>query len=476
MTSAPSGLVLPSSAIGGDTETFPVSRALQAPPIVTLQWGDTSGAHTVCTTRQVRDGIAHMFHRDREQIWWHNCPFDLACILEWYPEFTGLVWSALMEGRVFDTMYLQRLAQIARGEMGGGLGLDMVAMQYGIRPPTKEIEATHPDYPGQVFDVRTSLGLWYMADSIPEPWYGYADYDGEVMLPLASRMWNRLCVPPRPGAMPLVDPKSLTEVIRTYFGLHLARVWGLKVDTTTVGGLERAARAALARLQDAARMNGFLKPVAATKADIEAGKGGPVMCPAKWERPSAKADAKALAAFARRQAKHADCQGCRRQVLDDGKQPVFSKDTHMIKAAVVTAYEGKPPLTEKTKHKLPDGKVVMRGGGNVATSRHVLEDSHNEELTTWSEYNEWGTLMAKDMPIFARGVVHTRIGMANTGRPTSSDPNILNFRRNSFWVGTCPNPECGYEMTLDPGELKTGTETLVLCPMCEAEVTEETQQ
>jgi hypothetical protein len=161
MTTTP--LCLPTSAIGGDTETFPISRAMQAPPIVTLQWGDTSGAHTVCTTRQVRDGIAHMFHREREQIWFHNGVFDIAVMLEWYPEFTGLIWAALMEGRVFDTMYLQRLAQIARGEMGGGLGLDMVAMQYGIRPPTKEILAEHPDYPGQVFDVRTSSGTWRTA-------------------------------------------------------------------------------------------------------------------------------------------------------------------------------------------------------------------------------------------------------------------------------------------------------------------------
>lgn len=464
--------LLPSSAIGGDTETFPVSRALQAPPIVCLQFGETNGSHEVLPTKKVRDGIAHMFHKEREQIWFQNGPFDWACMLEWYPEFAPLIWAALMEGRLNDTMYLQRMAQIARGEMGGALGLDMITLQWGIKPPNKEIIA---ELDGVQYDVRTSYGLWYGADVIPGLWYEYADYDGEVMLPLAARMWNRLCVPSRPGAMPMVDPKSMQEVLRTYFGLHLARVWGLKVDVSAVGGLERAARAALGRLQDAARINGFLKPVPATRADVAAGKGGPAICPAKWERPPAAADK--LPAWQRRQAKHADCQGCRRQALDDARQLKWSRDTHAIKAAVDAAYEGQPPLTEKTKKKVkqPDGtvKIVMSGGGNIATARHVLEDSHNEELTSWSEYNEWGTLMSKDMPIFRRGVVHTRISITNNTRLASSDPNVLNFRRNSFWVGVCPNEACGYEMTLDQGELKKGTETIVLCPMCEVEVTAE---
>lgn len=455
-------LVLPASAWGCDTETFAVEKALQAPPMVCGQYGDVSGKHEVILTSDLGDLLREMFRPDREMIWFHNGPFDLAVILEWYPQLAEFVWLALAEGRIFDTMYLARLIQIATGTMGP-LGLDLVTQQYGIRPPTKEIQAEHPDFPGRMLDVRTSFGLWYMADEIPDPWFSYADYDGEVMLPLAARMVKRACT----GDRPLVPLHTLATITRTQFCLGLSRTYGLRVRGESVKALQEVARVALTHLREAAQVNGFLKPKRPDRKKGTVAHPSVKFCPVQYAtKPSA-----------RQLAKHATCPGCVPQGVDPRTNELtWSKDTVALKKAVTLAYEGNPPLTEPTKKKVvrDDGStaIVKSGGGQVATARHVLQDSGNEELDAWSQYNEYAALMAKDMPIFARGIVHSRIGIAASTRPTSSDPNVLNFRRTSFYLGVCPNPECGFEMALDAREMKKGTNTIVLCPACECETTE----
>lgn len=463
--------LLPRDALGADSESFLIGdRALQAPPTVCLQFGDVSGAHDVLVTRKVREGLYHLFDRQRSQLWGHNFPFDIACFLEWYPEpeLVALIWDALLEGRVLDTMFLMRMAQIARGDIGGPLGLDAVAQMHGIRPPTKLITATVPaDYsggiaaPGALVDVRTSFGLWYGAESIPDPWYSYADYDGEVMLPLASRMVERYCMPaPGRGAgSVLVRLEDLGMVVRNYVGHHLWRTYGLKVNPRAVSDLATAARAALVRLQDAARINGFLRP---RRANTKKGE-----TPHATVKFCNKQDSKS----ARVRAQHAGCKGCVAQGADASGALVWQKDTKALMRAVTAAYDGHPPKTEPKKDK-KTGK--LRGGGKVAISRHVLQDSQNHELEAWGQYNEYVTLMAKDMAIFARGVVHTRIGIANTLRITSADPNTLNFRRNSFYFATCPTEGCGYELSVDNDtatKVKKG-KLVLRCPHCEPETTQ----
>jgi hypothetical protein len=451
------------SAIGGDSESFAIGeRAMQAPPTVCLQWGDTTGRHEVEPTKNLRDAIAWMFSRAHEQIWFHNAGYDISCFLEWYPELSDTIWGAMQDGRLFDTLYLQRMIQIARGDIGGPLGLDKVALQYGIRPPTKDTRAEHPDRPGTFLDVRTSFGLWYGAESIPDPWFSYADYDGEVMLPLAARMVESFCTPKPGQKYPLVRLEDLAQTTRTFVGHALWRTYGLRVNQKAVSNLAVAGKAALVRLQDTAQLNGFLKPKFANRKQVAAGLGGRMVCPVQYESRPPKDPAGA--AWDRRAAKHKGCPGCKQQLLDADGVPQWSKNTKALKAAVTLAYEGNPPLTEKKKDK-KTGK--MRGGGQIATSRHVLQDSQNHELEAWSQYNEYVALMSKDMTIFARGVVHTRIGMANTTRITSSDPNCLNFRRTSFFFANCPT--CDYELSVDPDtSTKVGKGKIVLhCPVCE---------
>jgi hypothetical protein len=469
--------------IAVDTETCRFDRAFMAPTVVCLQWGTPDGTHAVVPTPGVAAAIEWIFGVDPvtgaphfEQIWFHNGPFDIAALLEWYPHLSTLIWAALEAGRIFDTMYLQRMIQIARGDVGGPLGLAPVAESYGLPPPTKEIAA---EWEGRTYDVRTSFHLWYGAEVIPEPWYSYADYDGIVTIQLVERMVRRYCVPAPGQKYAMVNLADLAETTRKYVCLGLSRAYGLRVNSDAVAVLKGAAKVALLRLRETALELNLIRPVAATRKEVAAGlRGADVFCPVRYERrPVAPIDPKKLATWnpdtladkvrvwERRQAKHANCVGCKWQARDEVTGDLsFSKNTDVLKALVVKAYEGKPPITEAKKGK--DG--TKTGGGNISTSRDTLQDSENEELMTWAQYNEWGALMSKDMKIFANSPVHTNFGLANTMRPTSSNPNILNFRRTSFYIATCDNPTCGYEETLDPRDSNAKAGKTMKCPICEA--------
>jgi hypothetical protein len=484
--------------IGGDTETFAFDRAYMAPTIVCVQWGLPDGSHAVEGTKDAEDTLAWMLG-EHDQSWWHNgIGFDAPAIIASFPRIAHLVWAAFERGAFLDTMYLQRMIQIARGDIGGPLALDLVCQQWGIPPPTKVQEAAVPaGHPraGEVVDVRTSFDLWYGADEIPDPWHSYADYDGIVQPKLAARQVEKYCTPKSPGAPVMVRLEDLAQVCRTYFGLNLARVYGLRVDTTNVTTLANAAHNAIGRLREAAITNGFLKPAEATRKEIVSGyatekKFCPVrdaLTPAKFKTDAARTT------WEKQKAKHANCSGCKVQATDaalvnrkrrdkhkedpaanalvlvsvaDAPDPAWKLDTAVLSATITEAYDGKPPLTEPKKDKAT-GK--MTGGGSIARSRDVLQDSGNEELESWSAYNEWSAVVHKDLVMFEQSPIHAGIGVTNNLRPSSVNPNVLNLRRDGFIIATCPNPECGYETQLDKAEygaLKKSGRPLP-CPACE---------
>ncbi len=472
-------------AVGADTETFQFARSLMAPPIVCVQWGKTDGSHAVEPTKRVRDALAWML--EAPQLWWHNGMFDGSVILEWYPELAPRVWRALDGGRWLDTMVLQRMIQIARGDMGGPLALDMVAGQYGLPPPIKQIDATHPTT-GATVDVRTSFGIWYGEDNIPDPWHSYADYDGIIMLPLAKRQTERWCMPQRGHANPQVRLEDLAFATRFYFGLNLTRVYGIAVDPSNTAALARAAHNAIGRLKEVAIQNGYLKPVKATRADVKAGQVADTkFCPVQLERRP-KSEAK-VPQWEKRQLKHQHCAGCQLHAttlavatrkektrakkeeraplpvtVEAPQEPAWSIDVARLEASISKAYEGKPPLTEPKKDK--NGK--RSGGGTIARSRDALQDSGDVDLENFAEYNEWSTVVHKDLVMFQNSPVHQTIRITNHLRPSSSNPNMLNLRRNGFVIASCPNPTCGYEISWDKEEhteWKKGGRTM-LCPAC----------
>lgn len=392
------------STIAFDTETFRFAPGLQCPPVVCLQWATPDGAAEVEPTPRVAAAFEWVLEHDL--IVSHHGPYDFLCIAEWYPQFRPAIVRAFDEGRVWDTMIFERLVEIALGSPRGDLGLDKVAGKYGLPPPIKVQDAPHP-VTGAPVDVRTSFGLFYGHDEIPDPWYTYALYDGVATIGIQERQaarWGKL-----------IHPEYLAKVCRT----HMARTWdrsyGLAVNPDRVGELEHIVDVMIGRLRDEALRLGFIRPKLCGR--------GSYKTPAKDPRTG---------------------------------EILYVRDMKRIKAAVTAAYNGNPPVTAKNRK-------TGKGGGNISTSKDTLQDSGNVELETWAEYGEMSAARAKDLKLLQASTIHTKYGLTNTLRPTSAGPNIANFRRNPFVVGTCG--ACSYETTLDPKDLKKAGPCP--CPQCE---------
>jgi hypothetical protein len=122
-------------------------------------------------------------------------------------------------------------------------------------------------------------------------------------------------------------------------------------------------------------------------------------------------------------------------------RPDGSKDMKAIRAWVSYAYDGAPPMTEESAASKRDRQKAAEQGihkkpfaPQVCTDRATLEESGNPILEDFARYGETASVLNKDLPMLASGVdypIHTRWGIAGTGRTTSSAPNIQNFRRNS---------------------------------------------
>ncbi len=382
------------SSIAMDTETFTFRPGLQAPPVVCLQWalpdtqatpGDPKAAVEV--TKDVRDAFAWVLEHD--EIISHHGPYDFLCIAEWYPEFRPAIVRAFADGRVWDTMIFERLVEIALGLPRGDLGLDSVARKYGLPPPDKHTEATLDD--GVTYDVRTSFGLWYMQDEIPDPWHGYALYDGIATIGIKERQqrrWGKL-----------IHPEYLAKVCRTHFARTWDRGYGLRVNPDAVADLERVVDGTIDRLREEALRLGFIRPKLCGRGSYKTPAKDPVT-----------------------------------------GQVIYVRDMKKIKAAVSAAFNGAPPTTAKNRK-------TGKGGGNISCSKDTLQDSENVELQTWAEYGEMSAARSKDLKLLRMSPIHTKYSLTNSLRPISSGPNVANFRRNPFLLGRCDT--CGFETTLD---------------------------
>lgn len=109
-------------------------------------------------------------------------------------------------------------------------------------------------------------------------------------------------------------------------------------------------------------------------------------------------------------------------------RPNGTRNMKAIHAAVAAAYGDRCPRT-------PTGKPQ--------TSALVLSEAPDPRLQAFAHYGEWLKTESADVPMLAAGILHSRYGLADTGRTTSSQPNLQNLRGRGG-IKECIRPRPGH--------------------------------
>jgi hypothetical protein len=236
--------------VAADTETKLFGPGNMAPPLVCLQWVEP-GRQACLANRWDAARIARAWFEDPDLITiWHNASYDLAVLAALEPELLPLIFRALRENRITDTMWRQKLADIGRGCYRGfskngawiplQYDLGAVGRRHGV--PVDKEDPWRLRY-GELIDVPVQE--WppeALSYALKDPVATLAAYEGQ-----RDRYDPAL----------LVDEFSQT---RKFFALHLCATWGLRTSLRGVMSLEAATLAEIDRLKEWLIELGLVRP------------------------------------------------------------------------------------------------------------------------------------------------------------------------------------------------------------------------
>lgn len=381
-----------------DTETHRFRPGTMCPPIVCVQWCVDDGAARLMTRRgefahasgALAPPSAHTFSsllaywiNQGATLVGHNVAYDLAAFCAQDAELVPLVFAAYKRSQVTDTMLRQKLADIGRGRHRGFFqgpvwiplqyNLGDVGNRHGFKVDKNDPWRLHYDL---LVDVPLADWPGFTA-TVPDERKGAKPGDvvalvGEQAIeyalgdPLATRA-AYVGQAERYSAELLVDEFSQA---RRMWALDLAAYWGLRTSLRGVQSLESGARERLNEL-------------------------GALLLDAGLVRPKSKRDA------------------------------TLARDTKAAKERMRRASDG-----AGLEH---DGfPLRLTKSGEVCLDSDACNSSGDPLLEAYAEFSSMSKVLTNDVEMLRKGTVlpvHTHFDLADTGRTTSSKPNVQNPRR-----------------------------------------------
>jgi len=371
-----------------DLETERFAPGYMAPKPVCLTWahdqdfltfgpGVGSRLHTdeysfgICATSEIWNAAQHVLQKVSCG---HHIVYDLGCLVAHYADLVVPVLQALKENRIIDTMILERLAEIYKGDGRGPLGLSFIGQKYGLPALAGKSEDEEVD------SIQCSYGplLGAPIEAYTKEQIQYATLDAIHDLRLFRRQEIKWLQPQK------VFWNDLAELNRRAFWLHMAHCRGLRTDPYSIEELFEVTSAEIKEFQSEFVKLGFLRQ----DRDGTCHKNTEIV--------------KQWVAYAY-----------------DNKPPMTKESGDRKKKQREKAKQGKP-----TKDFEP----------SISIARATLEESGNPILEDFARYGETAAVLNKDLPMLLKGTehpIHTHWGIASTCRTTSSGPNIQNPRRGS---------------------------------------------
>lgn len=115
--------------------------------------------------------------------------------------------------------------------------------------------------------------------------------------------------------------------------------------------------------------------------------------------------------------------GLEKGFIYQDRDGTYHRSFSAIRAAVTEAYGGKPPMTEPAKKRKSKKPFVPQPRMDEMT----LLGSEDPALIAFARYGSLMKAESNDIPMLETGILHSRYGIADTGRSTSSKPALQNL-------------------------------------------------
>ena len=363
-----------------DTETALIRPGVTAPEMACLTWQTWSDRNPIVGPSSIvhadeAEPILRGWLEDPERmIVGANTAFDMGVVCANYPALTDLVWDAYDANRVTDVQVREQLLDIAAGKFQGyhtSTG-GWVKPRYALSEVAKKY--------GMQLDKPQSIKSPLTGRMIDDPLHARLRFQELRPFPVAE--WDE-----RARGLQFTGPPPTTYAKED-------------AEATLVCWLaQEKHRDPYLRLQyeyTARSWCMFLMSAWGVRTD-----------PARVAALGVKAEAA-----------RAELQ---QMLMDEGLvREDGSRDTKKARALMIQVcgeLKMNVPLTE---------------GGAPSLAEDACESTEDPLLLAYAQFGRWGTVVNGSVTALAKGTIyplHTRMGIAATGRGTSSNPNMQNFSR-----------------------------------------------
>lgn len=418
--------------ISWDTETGLIRPALLAPPLVCVTWQEPGQAAGIEHHSTVEPRLRSWLEDANALFVGQNVAFDFAVIAERFPHFRDLIFKAYREDRVTDTMLRQQLLDIAAGVLRGRVDAKgkRVVYRYDLESLAKRcagiqlqkdawrtsydafLNTPLAEWPAKALEVQAA-GRVRIAE-IDQTLATLAKSEKQIIKALQKEREGLVEMagsdPSRCTEYPLDDARATLDVwraqevhaarylkdqfrqARAALGLYLSSAWGICVDSEGARLLREQIEAEKAELDDELLLAGLI-------------------------REDGTQDMKACKALM--------IQVCREEGL-----PIIRTDAHFEEELT---WEERKAKGLKPRCKKLDGTPLDDGSDeceeHVCLDGDACERTGHELIIAIGERKTASKQLSNDIPALEAGTVypiHTRYGLAATGRSTSAKPNIQN--------------------------------------------------
>ena len=228
-----------------DTETYLISGRL-TPRLMCGQIADESGETTLMDSADTVKKVASTLHEGSSLVF-QNAAYDLGVLMVEAESLIEPIFTALSEGRIYDTMIREILINNATGQSGKVSLSAMVERRYGVSIGGKD----------------TTRLLFSSVDGVPiDEWPAhfkeYATDDAAwTMRVYQHQAADKTITSAGQPVIPLLDEQAQ---VRASVALHLAAIWGMAVDPLRVVEFtQRVSEEARAGVLKASQL-GFMRP------------------------------------------------------------------------------------------------------------------------------------------------------------------------------------------------------------------------